>query len=100
MRADDEISKLIDCELYWTPDLDSSTLTLAVHEGIVYLGGFVREEWDKYRAQHAAERVVGSGCITNDIAVSGAQRKRPPASKLNAKPIRQTLITLYMVLKF
>jgi osmotically-inducible protein OsmY len=69
MRTDSEIKKDVEDELHWDPDIDTTDLAIAVHDGIVTLTGFVRSYMQKTQAERDAKRVAGTLLLANDIEV-------------------------------
>jgi osmotically-inducible protein OsmY len=69
MKTDSEIKKDVEDELHWDPDIDTTDLAIAVHDGIVTLTGFVRSYMQKTQAERDAKRVAGTLLLANDIEV-------------------------------
>jgi osmotically-inducible protein OsmY len=69
MRLDSDIKRDVEDELRWDPDIDSTDIAVAVHNGVVALSGFVRSYPQKTQAEHDAKRVAGVVGIANDIEV-------------------------------
>jgi osmotically-inducible protein OsmY len=73
MRTDVEIKRDIEAELKWSPDVDPADIAVKVTDGVSTLTGYSPSDFQKYRAEAAAKRVVGVRAVANDIIV------RPPA---------------------
>ena len=69
MRSDSEIKKDVENELRWDPDIDATDIGVAVKDGVVTLGGFVRSYLQKWQAERDAKRVAGVVGVANDIEV-------------------------------
>jgi len=69
MRLDSDIKRDVEQELRWDADIDSSDIAVAVKDGVVTLGGFVRSYAQKWQAERDAKRVAGVVGVANDIEV-------------------------------
>ncbi len=69
MRSDADIKRDVEDELRWDPDIDSTDIAVAVHNGVVTLSGFVRSYGQKVEAERDAKRVAGVVGVANDIEV-------------------------------
>jgi osmotically-inducible protein OsmY len=69
MKTDSEIKGNVEAELRWSPDIDETDIAVKVHGGVATLTGFVRNYFEKYRAEDAAKRVAGVTGVANDIEV-------------------------------
>jgi osmotically-inducible protein OsmY len=69
MRLDSDIKRDLEDELRWDPDIDSTDIGVAVHNGVVTLAGFVRSYAQKTEAERDAKRVAGVMGVANDIEV-------------------------------
>jgi osmotically-inducible protein OsmY len=69
MRLDSDIKRDVEDELRWDPDVDATDISLAVHNGVVALAGFVRSYAQKTQAERDAKRVAGVVGVANDIEV-------------------------------
>jgi osmotically-inducible protein OsmY len=69
MRSDEEISRDVEAEFRWDPDLDESDIAVAVKNGVVTLTGFVKSYKDKWEAERAAKRIHGVLGVVNDLEV-------------------------------
>jgi osmotically-inducible protein OsmY len=54
-------------ELKWDPNVDSTDIGVAVKQGVVTLGGFVRSFAQKLAAESAVKRVMGVVGLANDL---------------------------------
>jgi len=70
MRTDQEIRKDVVDELKWQPFLKSSTINVAVKNGIVTLSGVVDAFSKKITAETAAKKVAGVKAIAEDVQIS------------------------------
>jgi len=80
MRDDEQIERDVEAELQWHPDLDDAHIAVAVRDGIVMLGGFVRSYNDRWEAERSAKRVDGVLAVANDLEVRlpGADERPDP----------------------
>ena len=80
MRDDEQIERDVEAELQWHPDLDDAHIAVAVRDGIVMLGGFVRSYNDRWEAERSAKRVAGVLAVANDLEVRlpGADERPDP----------------------
>jgi osmotically-inducible protein OsmY len=69
MRLDADIKRDVEDELRWDPDIDTTDVGVAVHNGVVSLSGFVRSYAQKTEAERDAKRVAGVVGIANDLEV-------------------------------
>jgi osmotically-inducible protein OsmY len=76
--SDTEIKLNIEAALWSCPQIDESGIVVKVTDGIVMLSGYVRNFFDKYRAEDAVKRVAGVIAIANDIQVHSSLAGAPP----------------------
>jgi Lar family restriction alleviation protein len=69
MRADSDIRRDVEDELWWDPDIDATDIAVTVRNGVVTLAGFVRSYMQKYQAESDAKRVAGVVAVANDIQI-------------------------------
>jgi osmotically-inducible protein OsmY len=69
MRLDADIKRDVEDEIQWDRDIDSTDISVAVHNSVVTLTGFVRSYAQKTQAEHDAKRVAGVAGVANDIEV-------------------------------
>jgi osmotically-inducible protein OsmY len=69
MRLDSDIKRDVEDELRWDPDIDATDISVAAHNGVVALTGFVRSYAQKTQAERDAKRVAGVVGVANDIEV-------------------------------
>jgi osmotically-inducible protein OsmY len=76
MRSTETLQMNVIDELAWDPQVDSSDITITVHDDVVALGGHVSTYVEKLAAERAARRVVGvKGVIDNiDVRMDKADR--------------------------
>jgi len=63
-------------ELDWAPHVDDTHITIAVHDGIVRLGGFVASLAEKHAAERAVWHVRGVTGLVQEIEVRLAAARR------------------------
>jgi osmotically-inducible protein OsmY len=72
---DQSLRQTIAEELEWAPHVDAARITIAVHNGIVQLGGVVESLAEKHAAERAVWHVRGVRGLVQEIAVE------PPSSR-------------------
>ena len=89
MKTDYEIKKDVIDELGWDPLLkNSSEIGVAVHDGIVTLGGYVDFYSEKLAAEKAAKRIKGVKAVAMDIDVRLTDDGKLPDSKVAESVVR------------
>ncbi|HLY52272.1 MAG TPA: BON domain-containing protein [Steroidobacteraceae bacterium] len=73
-RADSEIQRHVEAELFSSPGVDETNIEVRVRSGHVTLRGHVPRLLDKYAAEDAAKRIPGVSGVANDIQVKALQR--------------------------
>lgn len=69
-------------QIDWEPEIGSKDISVAVHDNIVSLGGFVHSYMEKIAAEKAAKRVYGIKAVANDIEVKlGIERSDPEIAR-------------------
>lgn len=69
-------------QIDWEPEIISKDISVAVHDNIVSLGGFVHSYMEKIAAEKAAKRVYGIKAVANDIEVKlGVERSDPEVAR-------------------
>jgi osmotically-inducible protein OsmY len=69
-------------QIDWEPEISSKDISVAVHDNIVSLGGFVHSYMEKIAAEKAAKRVYGIKAVANDIEVKlGIERSDPEIAR-------------------
>jgi osmotically-inducible protein OsmY len=71
-KADNEIQRHVEAELFCSPGVDETHIEVRVSSGRVTLSGHVPRLLDKYAAEDAAKRVPGVCAVANDIRVKSA----------------------------
>ena len=75
-RADSDIQRQVESELFACPDVDETDIAVKVTGGTVTLTGFARNFFDKFGAEDAVKRVRGVTAVANAIEV---RLRFPPA---------------------
>jgi osmotically-inducible protein OsmY len=69
-------------QIDWEPEITSNDISVAVHDNIVSLGGFVHSYMEKIAAEKAVKRVYGIKAVANDIEVKlGVERSDPEIAR-------------------
>jgi osmotically-inducible protein OsmY len=69
MRSDKDLRKDVLAELEYEPSIDARDIGVIVKDGVVTLNGAVTSYFEKWKAERAAERVVGVRAVANEIEV-------------------------------
>jgi osmotically-inducible protein OsmY len=69
MKSDSEIKKMVEDELKWDPDIDSTNIAVTAKDGVVTLAGFAPSYMQKFEAEKDAKRVQGVIGVANDLEV-------------------------------
>jgi osmotically-inducible protein OsmY len=69
MKSDKDLRKDVLAELEYEPSIDARDIGVIVKDGVVTLTGAVKSYFEKWKAEHAAERVVGVRAVANEIEV-------------------------------
>jgi osmotically-inducible protein OsmY len=94
MKSDHDIRQDVEHELRWDPDIDATDIAVAVRDGVVSLGGYVRSYSQKWEADRDAMRVSGVRGLANDIEVrlpSVDQRPDPEIARDAATALKLQL---------
>ena len=89
-RADSEIQRQVESELFACPDVDETDIAVKVTDGTVTLTGFARSFFDKFGAEDAVKRVRGVTAVANAIEV----RARSPAALTDPELARAVVAAL------
>jgi len=93
-RADSEVQRHVEAELFCCPDLDDTDIAVKVTNGTVTLTGYVRSFFDKFGAEDAAKRVPGVNAVANAIEVqsrSAASFSDPEIARAAVAALRDAL---------
>jgi osmotically-inducible protein OsmY len=91
MRSDADITRDVEAELRFRPDIDERDIAVKVNNSVVTLTGFTRTFLDKQRAEEAVKRVAGVSGVANDIEVrlgSGDGLTDPEITRAAVQAIR------------
>ncbi len=69
MRTDLQITRDVEAELKWSPDVDDTDIAVKVTNGVATLTGYSPSDAEKHRAEAATKRVAGVRAVANDIVV-------------------------------
>jgi osmotically-inducible protein OsmY len=69
MRPDPDLKSDVERELEWDPDIDASRVAVAAKDGVIALTGHVQSLNEKWEAEAAAMRVLGTLGVANDLQV-------------------------------
>lgn len=80
-RADSDLQRQVESELFACPDVDETDITVKVTDGTVTLTGYARSFADKSGAEDAVRRVRGVTAVANAIQVRSIFRPRAEAAR-------------------
>jgi osmotically-inducible protein OsmY len=75
---DKELRDAVQRQIEWEPEITSEDISIAVHDHIISLTGFVHGYMEKVAAEKAAKRVYGVKAVANDIEVKVGIEKSDP----------------------
>jgi len=75
-RADSDIQRQVESELFACPDVDETDIAVKVIRGAVTLTGFARSFFDKFGAEDAVKRVRGVTAVAKPSRCARAFRRR------------------------
>jgi len=83
MTAEDkELRDAVQRQIEWEPQITSQDISVAVHNHIVSLTGFVHGYMEKVAAEKAAKRVYGVKGVANDVEVKlGIEKSDPEVAR-------------------
>lgn len=70
MKTDNELYRDVMEKLDFEPMIDPSKITVAIHDGIVTLGGFVRSNAEKHAVERAVTSMYGVKGVANELEVN------------------------------
>lgn len=86
-RADSDLQRQVESELFACPDVDETHITVKVTDGTVTLTGYARSFAEKSGAEDAVKRVRGVTAVANAIEVRSIFRPRAEvARELSSDP--------------
>jgi len=86
---DRQIRNAVQHQIEWQPEITSEDISVAVHDHVVSLTGFVHSHMEKVAAEKAAKRVYGVKGVANDIEVKLGIEKSDPEVTRDAVEILQ-----------
>ena len=75
---DKQLRDALQRQIEWEPEITSRDISVAVHDHVVNLTGFVHSYMEKLAAEKAAKRVYGVKGVANDIEVKIGIEKSDP----------------------
>ncbi len=69
MKSDSDITRDVEHELKWNPEIDPNNMAIRVTDGAVTLYGFAKNFYERHQAELTVKRVAGVGAVANDLAV-------------------------------
>jgi osmotically-inducible protein OsmY len=79
---DKNIRDAVQRQIEWEPEITSTDISVAVHDRVVSLTGFVHGYMEKLAAEKAAKRVYGVKAVANDIELKiGIERSDPEIAR-------------------
>lgn len=75
---DNQLRTAVAMQIDWEPEVTSRDISVAAHEGVITLTGFVHHYCEKIAAEKAAKSVYGVLAVANDIEVKTAVARTDP----------------------
>ena len=80
-ESDTQIRTMVATQIDWEPEITSRDVSIAVHDGVVTLTGFVHNYYEKLAAERAAKSVYGVKGVANDVEVRPGVRTDPEIAR-------------------
>lgn len=77
-EPDNQLRSAVAMHIDWEPEVMSRDISVAAHEGVITLTGFVHHYYEKMAAERAAKSVYGVKAVANDIEVKIAGTRSDP----------------------
>jgi len=77
-EKDNQLRSAVAMQIDWEPQVTSRDISVAVHDGVVALTGFVHRYCEKMEAERAAKSVYGVKAVANDIEVKTTTARTDP----------------------
>lgn len=77
-QPDNELRAAVAMQIDWEPEVTSPDISVAAHEGVITLTGFVHHYYEKVAAEKAAKSVYGVKAVANDIEVRTVATRTDP----------------------
>lgn len=77
-QPDNQLRTAVAMQIDWEPEVTSRDISVAAHEGVITLTGFVHHYYEKIAAEKAAKSVYGVKAVANDIEVKTATARTDP----------------------
>lgn len=77
-ESDSRLRTAVAMQIDWEPEVVSRDISVAAHEGVVTLTGFVHHYHERTAAERAAKSVYGVKAVANDIEVKTALARTDP----------------------
>lgn len=84
-EPDNQLRTAVAMQIDWEPEVTSPDISVAAHEGVITLTGFVHHYCERLAAEKAAKSVYGVKAVANDIEV------RPIASRTDPEIARDVV---------
>lgn len=77
-EPDNQLRTAVAMQIDWEPEIVSHDISVAAHDGVITLTGFVHHYCEKVEAEKAAKSVYGVKAVANDIEVNPAATRTDP----------------------
>src|SRR5215469_3510083 len=77
-EPDNQLRTAVALQIDWEPEVTSRDISVAAHEGVITLTGFVHHYCEKLAAGKAAKSVYGVKAVANDIEVKAGGARTDP----------------------
>ena len=77
-ETDNQLRSTVVTQIDWEPEVTSKDISVAAHDGVITLTGFVHGYFEKIAAERTAKSVYGVKAVANDIEVKPAGSRTDP----------------------
>ncbi len=77
-ESDNQLRVAVAMQIDWEPQITSRDISVAAHEGVITLTGFVHHYYEKIAAEKAGKAVYGVKAVANDIEVRAIAVRTDP----------------------
>jgi osmotically-inducible protein OsmY len=97
--APTQLHELVENELSWDPEIQSTSISVAAKEGVVTLSGYVANYAERMAAERAALRVQGVRAVANDLQVKLLHERVDPEIATDAATALQNHLSIPKTVK-
>src|SRR5262245_33856272 len=97
--APSQLHELVENELSWDPEIQSTSISVAAKDGVVTLSGYVTNYVERMAAERAALRVQGVRAVANDLQVKLLRERVDPEIARDAAAALQNHLSIPKTVK-